>query len=570
MRFLSIAFLLLLVFSAQAQIKLPPKQVEQKAPVKQTVTEVKPANTGPILTLKIISDINCKFYVDGEYTATIEAGDVAKINLKKGEYQFKSVSTENPDKVLRLIYPVEETGIEKFYNIEFNKTTAQTQSNVISEYGKDAQVLISWLGPGSVKLYFDKEEFFFTEGQKKALDLKPEVAYSLKAVKPDKTYSYNDFISFIKGKQGYTINLVNSALVIEKALTPAEIKAYFENRMVYVTGGTFNMGCSEAGGNVCDESDKPVHTQSVNNFYISKYEVTLKEFKLFIDDTGYKTTAERNGYSYVWNDKEWEKRPGVIWKYDMQGNLRPESDFNYPVTHIDQSDALVFCLWLQLKTGKKFRLPAEEEWEYAARGGNKSGNYKFSGSNDVNAVAWHWGNSEAKIHPVGQKQSNELGLYDMSGNVLEITGSKYSDSYNKSPTPTDTLSGGIGVSYVNLNDTIYVTKTEKGYPADKAGLEQGDKIIMINGETLSGKTNAEIASIIKGEQGTSVTFFLMKNYTSALSSVTMQRDKIFFFRKNVIKGGSFYSDIKDCTTVRRERINNYTSQSSIGFRIVHD
>ena len=567
MRFLSIAFLLLLVFSAQAQIKLPPKQVEQKAPVKQTVTEVKPANTGPILTLKIISDINCKFYVDGEYTATIEAGDVAKINLKKGEYQFKSVSTENPDKVLRLIYPVEETGIEKFYNIEFNKTTAQTQSNVISEYGKDAQVLISWLGPGSVKLYFDKEEFFFTEGQKKALDLKPEVAYSLKAVKPDKTYSYNDFISFIKGKQGYTINLVNSALVIEKALTPAEIKAYFENRMVYVTGGTFNMGCSEAGGNVCDESDKPVHTQSVNNFYISKYEVTLKEFKLFIDDTGYKTTAERNGYSYVWNDKEWEKRPGVIWKYDMQGNLRPESDFNYPVTHIDQSDALVFCLWLQLKTGKKFRLPAEEEWEYAARGGNKSRNYKFSGSDDVNAVSWNFGNSELKTHPVGQKQSNELGLYDMNGNLWEITSSRYTADYSKKPVPTDSLIG-IGMSFVSLNDSLFVTKTEKGGPAELAGIESGDKIILIDGENISGKPTSEIVTKIRGDRGTSVTVSLIKDRSKELLHITVQRNRVYIMNY-LSRGGSFYNDPKHCTNASRGGRNG-SSTNLDGFRIAHD
>lgn len=566
MRFLLILFCLF-VFSAQAQVKLPPKQTEPKAPAKQIITEVKAANTGPVLTLKITSDISCKFYVDGEYTATIEAGDVAKINLKKGEYQFKVVSTETPDKVIRLIYPVEETGIEKFYNIEFNKTTAQTQSNVISEYGKDTQVLITWLGPGSVKLYFDKEEFFFTEGQKKTLDLKSDVAYSLKAVKPDKTYSYNDFISFIKGKQGYTINLVNSALVIEKALTPAEIKSYFENRMVIINGGTFNMGCSEEAGKSCIENEIPVHAQFVKSFYLGKYEVTVKEFKLFTDYTGYKTKAEKNGYSNLWNGEEWEKREGINWKYDAAGTLRPESDYNNPVTHIDQLDALTFCLWLQLVTEKKFRLPTEEEWEYAARGGNKSRNYKFSGSNDVNAVSWNFGNSELKTHPVGQKQSNELGLYDMNGNLWEITSSRYTADYNKRPVPTDSLTG-IGMSFVSLNDSVFVTKTEQGGPAELAGIESGNKIVLIDGENISGKPSSEIVTKIRGDRGTSVTVSLIKNNSKELIHITVQRNRVYLMNY-LSRGGSFYNDPKHCTNASRGGRNG-SSTNLDGFRIAHD
>ncbi len=200
--------------------------------------------------------------------------------------------------------------------------------------------------------------------------------------------------------------------------------------MVLVAGGTFQMG-SNAG----DADEKPVHSVTLSDFYIGKYEVTLNQFKKFIDETGYQTDADKDGGSYIWIGSKWEKRGGVNWKCDAAGNIRTQNDYNHPVIHVSWNDADAYCTWLSRKTGKKYRLPTEAEWEYAARGGNKSSGYTYSGSNNIGDVAWYNENSGSETHPVGQKQSNELGLYDMSGNVWEWCNDWYgSDYYQSSPT----------------------------------------------------------------------------------------------------------------------------------------
>ena len=101
-----------------------------------------------------------------------------------------------------------------------------------------------------------------------------------------------------------------------------------------------------------------------------------------------------------------------------------------PVEQVSWFDCQEFIRKLNQLTGQNFRLPSEAEWEYAARGGNRSKGYKYAGSNDVDAVAWYGGNSGNTTHPVKTKQPNELGIYDMSGNVYEWCEDKYSENYN--------------------------------------------------------------------------------------------------------------------------------------------
>ena len=107
------------------------------------------------------------------------------------------------------------------------------------------------------------------------------------------------------------------------------------------------------------------------------------------------------------------------WKAIMESNPSSIKGDNLPVNNVSYSDVTKFITKLNEKTGHVFRLPTEAEWEYAAMGGKLSNGYTFSGSNDVNAVAWCAGNSGDDLHPIGQKQPNELGIYDMSGNVAE-------------------------------------------------------------------------------------------------------------------------------------------------------
>ncbi|MBR4536352.1 MAG: formylglycine-generating enzyme family protein [Bacteroidales bacterium] len=217
--------------------------------------------------------------------------------------------------------------------------------------------------------------------------------------------------------------------------------------MVYVQGGSFTMGCTSEQGSDCVDDEKPVHMVTVSDFCMGETEVSVALFRAFISETGYRTDAEKGGWAWRWmqvdGEWKWNKVEGLNWMYDGQGNARNRSEDNHPVLYVSWNDAKEFCKWLSRKTGRTFRMPTEAEWEYAARGGNKSRGYKYAGSNSIGEVAWY-GDVNDNTHPVKMKQANELGLYDMSGNVREWCEDWYGSYSSSSQTNLTGPSSGSG------------------------------------------------------------------------------------------------------------------------------
>ena len=201
--------------------------------------------------------------------------------------------------------------------------------------------------------------------------------------------------------------------------TQREVLEKLVANMVKVEGGTYMMGATAEQGSDADNDEKPAHQVTLSDYYICKYEVTQAEWEAVM---GERPTSD--------GDK-WTS------KYGLGGN--------YPAYNISWNDCRAFIRKLNELTGLQFKLPTEAQWEYAARGGKSSRGYKYSGPTDnLSTVAWYDGNSGNKTHPVGGKQANELGLYDMSGNVWEWCSDWYVESYySRSPQtdPTGPLGG---------------------------------------------------------------------------------------------------------------------------------
>lgn len=181
--------------------------------------------------------------------------------------------------------------------------------------------------------------------------------------------------------------------------------------MVPVEGGTFTMGATSEQGSDAFDNEKPAHQVTLSDYYIGQTEVTQ-----------------------------------ALWEAVMGSNPSCHKGDNLPVEQVSWDDCQVFIQKLNQLTGKQFRLSTEAEWEYAARGGRKSRGYKYAGGNNIGSVAWYCDNSGTGTHPVAAKQANELGVYDMSGNVWEWCSDRYGDYQSSSQSdPQGPSSGSVRV-----------------------------------------------------------------------------------------------------------------------------
>ena len=197
--------------------------------------------------------------------------------------------------------------------------------------------------------------------------------------------------------------------------------------MVRVEGGTFTMGATAEQASDAFSDELPTHKVTLSPFLIGKYEVSQ-----------------------------------TLWLAVMGENPSVNTGINLPVDNVTWNECQTFITKLNELTGKNFRLLTEAEWEYAARGGNKSKGYKYSGSNNLGDVAWYIDNSNNTSHAMGTKAPNELGIYDMTGNVMEWVSDwkgSYSSGVQTNPTGPDsgTYRVNRGGSYGNVERLSRIT-----------------------------------------------------------------------------------------------------------------
>lgn len=219
--------------------------------------------------------------------------------------------------------------------------------------------------------------------------------------------------------------------------------------MVTVPGGKFEMGAKKRNSDEC-----PIHDVEVEEFYISKYEVTNDQFCTYLNDINCAENGKHDGVVLFEPSLK-----GVSIKYAEGRFISNQGMGYYPMVGVTWQGASEFCEWAG------GRLPTEAEWEFAAKGGSKSEETDYAGSGFFYKVGWGKSNSDGRVHMVGQKSPNELGIYDMSGNVIEWCSDWYSENYYKKSeveNPTGPKSGvkkvARGGCYAFENDNCEVTR----------------------------------------------------------------------------------------------------------------
>ncbi|MFY0602615.1 MAG: SUMF1/EgtB/PvdO family nonheme iron enzyme [Flavobacteriaceae bacterium] len=280
-----------------------------------------------------------------------------------------------------------------------------------------------------------------------------------------------------------TRNFLYCLLFVSQIGFPQDLKIT-EPELVFVEAGDFRVGCTDSNDTNCLSDEKPA-TITLYDYWIGKYEVTNAQYAEFLSEEG--NQVEGNKPWYIM-DKY------ALIKETKSGEFISKKGFeNYPVNNINWYGAKAYAIWLSKKTNKLYRLPTEAEWEFAAKGGKKSKGYIYSGSNNLNEVSWNYENAinsktewgyknKVGTFPVGQKKPNELGIYDMAGNLSEWTLDVYDHKYKEGINPSGPKIGGLrtirGGSWDHGSEESRNTARTRQSPISNFTTNKGFRVVM--------------------------------------------------------------------------------------------
>lgn len=259
-----------------------------------------------------------------------------------------------------------------------------------------------------------------------SFDISQDSLVNLLCINFEKGYELLDF--HFQNEQIELVLTMESFCNFENPIGYEKTVEILSPEMLYISGGTFMMGCSNGEQDKeCYFDEKPAHEVNVLPFFLGKYEVTNAEFTSFLNAKGNQVKDWQKKYSFK------NTQAQIIFQDTIF--LVRKSFMDYPVSGVSWHEAKAYTSWLNERTGLNYRLPSEAEWEYAARGGSigEKSAFLYSGSHDIEKVAWYGGNSGNQANSVGVKQANQLGLHDMSGNVWEWCEDIWHENYDGVP-----------------------------------------------------------------------------------------------------------------------------------------
>lgn len=350
----------------------------------QQVAMGSPTNKMPCLKLK--ADMDCVFFLDGEERSHLKAGIIQKLPLAKGEYELMFVSEDNDNDSLEMEFEMPE--VDRLLKVSLSEVKNSRQQRE-----EEAQRLAD-------EKRKKEEAIRLAEERKRKAEQKAEEERKRREVEER------------ANERTFTVNGVSF-------------------KMIRVEGGTFTMGATPEQGSDAYDCEKPAHQVTLDSYYIGETEVTRELWDAVM---GFSFDGFDFGIFGSGRDEMKSFCESVLGKLKELNN-------NLPIENVSWDDCQEFIRKLNALSGMQFRLPTEAEWEYAARGGAKGRGYKYSGSFFIHSVAWYTKNSR-EPRTVKTKSPNELGLYDMSGNVWEWCQDWYGNYGSSSQTnPTGASSG---------------------------------------------------------------------------------------------------------------------------------